>query len=125
VNRLEVDVTQWLIAHVASDARLVGKTPDKLETVVPLIRFVRVGGSDDGVTLDRATVVAHCFATDLATATMLALKLGTAYRALRGQALDGAVITRVETLNGPTWTPYGNPLVEQVVRTDRISIKGT
>jgi hypothetical protein len=125
MNRLEVDVVQWLITHVTSDARLVGKTPDKLETVLPVIRFVRVGGTDDGVTLDRATVVAHCFGADLAAATMLALKLGTAYRALRGQALDGAVVTRVETVNGPAWTPYGNPLVEQVVRTDRISIKGT
>lgn len=116
VAPLEVDVTGWIIDRLSDSligVRVSNKTPDKLETVLPVVRVVRTGGPDDGVILDIPTLVLHCYATTQQAANELAYRVMTALRGLLGAAADGAVMTRVRKLGGPSWNDYGNPNVAE------------
>jgi hypothetical protein len=102
---LTVDVTGWMIASLdaALDSRVAAQTPVDLQSQVPLVRVVRIGGPDDGVILDEPTFGFHCFASDQAGANALGYQVIRAVYDMRGKPSTGAVMTAARKLSGPSW----------------------
>jgi hypothetical protein len=111
---LMVDVTGWFISGLAtalSPVRVGSRTPadpDGTLTWVPFVRVVRIGGPDDGITLDAPTMAFHTFATGQQSANDLGLRVRAAVYAMRGPARDGAVLAHARTLSGPSWASTEN-----------------
>lgn len=124
---LTVDVTGWLIARLKSalTARVGAETPADLEAQVPFVRVVRVGGPNDGFILDVPTMVFHCFATDQQGANQLGYQVIQAVMGARAVAVDGAVLTRVRTLSGPTWAAADSQALRHAAVTMQTRIKTT
>lgn len=127
-NVLEVDVTTLLITilNAAPDGiRTVSELPDKVENDSPVRQVIRVGGGNDGVILDSATFAIHAFAADAVDADAALYSAWTALRAARGVVTDGAVLTQVQTLSGPSWAPTENTALRHSVTTGIARIKVT
>jgi hypothetical protein len=107
---LTVDVTGWFIAALdaALTARVGAETPADLETQVPFLRVLRIGGPDDGVILDEPTMAFHGFAASQKAANQLCYETKAAVYALRGVVRSGAVLTIARTLSGPSWADVTN-----------------
>ncbi|MFD8437450.1 hypothetical protein ACFV2I_20410 [Streptomyces microflavus] len=104
--------------------RLVDELPDKLETRVPLVQVLVVGGADDRVT-DTATVDIAAFAATRAAAWELAEQARQAIHSLAATHDPGqrAVIDDVSTEQRPAIVPYGNPAVRRAVATYTVSAR--
>lgn len=137
MQALEVDCTGFIVAAlyeavvepVGDDvARIVTELPNTLESALPVIRVVRIGGSNDGYILDAPTLVLHGFAVDRRRTERLLYAAQTALRAAIGRrvAIDGghAVMTRLR-VNGPAWASYENPNLRHAVLTIQPRIKIT
>lgn len=126
VNALEVDAKAWFIARLNATlpgVRVSGDVPSDAAEQVPFVRVVRVGGGDDGLTVDSPTLVLHHFHTSEPLANALAYQVGTAMRGLRGVVADGGTAQRVRKTGGPTWVAYENTGLQQVVTTWQTRIR--
>ncbi|MYR37047.1 hypothetical protein GTX14_09865 [Streptomyces sp. SID4944] len=104
--------------------RVVDELPDKLETRVPLVQVLVVGGADDRVT-DTATVDVVAFAATRAAVWALAEQTRVAMHTLAAthQPAQKAVIDDVTTAQRPTVVPYGNPAVRRAIATYALSAR--
>ncbi|MEV4739793.1 hypothetical protein [Streptomyces sp. NPDC049555] len=88
--------------------------PAALESVLPLVRLRRIGGTDDGFRLDRALIDIDTFAADRPGATALAARVRDAVlTGLRGASVPGAVFAAAATVTAPCWRPWDNPAVSR------------
>lgn len=125
VAPLQVDETT-LAVHIltdALDARVVTELPVDLETQIPLVRVLRIGGPDDGYALDIPTMAVHAFAADQITTDALCRDAIAALRTARGVPTLGAVITRIEKLSGPSWAAVDNQQLRHSVMLLQLRIK--
>ncbi|MER7696165.1 hypothetical protein [Streptomyces sp. NPDC096095] len=104
--------------------RVVDELPDRLETRVPLVSVLVVGGGDDEIT-DTATVDVAAFAATRAAAWALAEQTRRAMHALAATHNAGqkVVIDDVSTQERPAVVPYGNPAVRRAVATYAVSTR--
>ncbi|MCR8947164.1 hypothetical protein NW249_34315 [Streptomyces sp. OUCMDZ-4982] len=104
--------------------RVVDELPDKVETRLPLVQVLVVGGADDRVT-DTATVDVVAFAATRAAVWTLAEQTRAAMHALAAthQPTQKTVIDDVTTAQRPTVVPYGNPAVRRAVATYTLSAR--
>lgn len=112
-----VDAEAWAaswIEHVTGTTT-VTETPNPL--VPPLFQVVRIGGPDDGLSMEFPTLSLHAFAADRHSAKALALVGRQALFAAIGQTWQGAVCVKVTTVAGPVWTPYDNTALRRVTGT--------
>lgn len=133
MTALAVDVTALLLTGLRTQlgigVRFGTETPKDLETAGPIVQVVRAGGGDDGIILDTATIVLDCFAAKSATepasvvSRELAYSVVAAMYALRGQVINGGVITRVQKIGGPVPLPYDNVAVRRQALTFQVAVK--
>lgn len=100
----------------ATGARFLTKTPADLNTAVPIVRVLRLGGpsSDDLARFDAPTLSFECFAVGDQAAADLATAVDRWVRSLAGKRLaDGTVVTKAQTVSGPGWRPYADTTVSQ------------
>ncbi|WP_030585717.1 phage tail termination protein [Streptomyces anulatus] len=104
--------------------RVVDELPDRLETRVPLVSVLVVGGDDDRIT-DTATVDLASFAATRAEAWALAEQSRRAMHSLAATHNPGqrAVIDDVTTSQRPAIVPYGNPAVRRALATYTVSAR--
>ncbi|MFI9237821.1 hypothetical protein [Streptomyces sp. NPDC053079] len=114
----EAALIAWL-PRLLDGMRVCTDTPANLETVLPLVRLYRSGGTDDGFRLDAAVVEVDVFAGTRAQAVALAARL----RALLLEHLPGStisaatgdvVVTACSTTAAPAVRPWTNPAVVRV-----------
>lgn len=115
---LTVDVVGWVIDRLATSLPGVGvdeATPDNLESQVPFVRVLRIGGPNDGYRLDFPTLAFHCYDTSQAKADRLGYRVIAAVTALRGVYVAGATCGRVRTLSGPSFAATDNQNLRHAV----------
>lgn len=89
--------------------------PTNVPYVMPLIVVDKIGGADDVITIDSATVDIDVYASDHDAAEAHADHIRTQMRArLVGYRTLTTVVTRVETVTSPTLLPWDSRA--QVVR---------
>lgn len=104
-------------------SRVCTETPDKMETLPSVIRFVRAGGPQR-FTLDSARVVIDVFAPTRQAARELCSTVVKAMAfELRGQVVDGVAVSLVETTSGPTWVPDTNPNLRHFTATQSLKLR--
>lgn len=125
VAPLTVDITGWFISALADavTARVGAETPGDLETQVPFLRVVRIGGPDDGVVLDEPTMAFHTFAASQKAANQLGYDVKAAVYGLRSIVHNGAVLTSARTLSGPSWASVENQNLRHAVTLMQARIK--
>lgn len=125
VAPLTVDATGWFISVLtdAVTARVAAETPSDLESQVPFLRVVRIGGPDDGVTLDEPTMAFHTYGTSQKAANQLAYDVKVAVYGLRGIVHNGAVLTAARSLSGPSWAAVENQNLRHAVLLMQARIK--
>lgn len=124
MGNVEALLIPWLTSELG--VRFATDTPADLETVLPLGTFVRVGGpsDDNNPRFDMPTVAVDCYAANRGAALVFAEDVDEALRiTLPGTTLNGATITRVQTITGPSWRPYDNTSLRRVGMTYRFYIK--
>jgi hypothetical protein len=124
---LQVDVTGWLITRLSAvlTAKVDGETPADLAAEVPFVRVRRVGGTNDNIIIDKATVAFDCFDVTQQAANQLGYTVLNAVRGLRGLPGSGAILTRANTLSGPSWAPTENVNLHHAVVLMQTLIKTT
>lgn len=124
---LTVDVTGWLIDQLTAvlAARVGSETPGDLQNEVPFLRVVRVGGPNDGMAIDAATMEFHAFATDQQAANELGHQTLRAVHDLRGTKAAGAVLAHARTLSGPSRAAVTDPGLAHAVVLMQTRIKTT
>lgn len=90
--------------------RVVTELPASLESAVPLLQVVGIGGSGDRLQFDNQRVDIDAFAATRSEARDLAQRLHDwLLRDLPGQMLGTATfVLTVSEFLAPTWTPYDN-----------------
>lgn len=99
--------------------------PDEMAASLPVIRAWCIGGQDSQFTLDRSSVDIDCYATAdsqnpddssrIAARTLAIDVWSTIRRYLPGYVTaTGASVTRVATINQPSWRPYDNTDLRRV-----------
>lgn len=122
------DVEELLIGWLATElsVRCVTDLPANVQSILPVVQVTRFGGTDRFPTLDQPHVDIDCYAADRAGAHDIAEQVRSALRfSLRGQTVDGAVVSRVETLTGPSWRPYEDEHLRRFGASYRITIHST
>ena len=97
----------WLSGQLG--VRCLTDLPADLESVLPVVQVVRIGGPSDDNDPDfhTPTVSVDSFAEDRSAATTLGQQVDDALRkVLPGQVTGGAVVTKVQTITGPSWRPF-------------------
>jgi hypothetical protein len=100
----------------ATSSRFLTESPADLASAVPVVRVLRLGGpsSDDLARFDAPTLSFECFAVGELAAMALATSVDRWVRSLPGSRLaDGTVVTKAQTVTGPSWRPYENTTIRQ------------
>lgn len=119
----EVDAEYVVRSWLEQDTGTATCTETPAALAVPLLQAVRIGGGDDGVILDRATLSVHAFAASRDDARKLAYAARSSLYRMRGVVYLGAVVTKVAVIGGPAWTPYDDVNVRRFTQTVQVSIK--
>jgi hypothetical protein len=82
---------------------------------VPFVAVERIGGPDDQVAIDAATMAFHCYAADQPGANELGHQVIRAVYDQRGAAADGAIATQARKLSGPTRAAVTDPNLAHAV----------
>lgn len=109
----------WFTAQT-SDVRYCTELPAVFETVLPVVRFSRSGGSDDpnAVNLDVPIVQVDLFHTDLTSAFTVAAETHRLLRgSLRGATVDGQTVGRVDANTSFRWLPWDNTTIRRLSAT--------
>lgn len=126
---VETLLTGWLEGVVAAGVTVVVTSdepddglPVDLTYRLPLVGVARVGGADDTVTLDRATVDIDCFAADYGHARDLALDLWARVRRdLPGYTSGTSTVARTRITAAPVRRPWDAPSIYRVGMTVEIT----
>lgn len=111
----------WLSAQLA--CRVVTDLPADLEKRVPLLQIQRFGGADVAPGLDVVSLDVDSYGPDRGSAIALAEDARAALRfELPGTQIDGAVFTRVTTIEGPAFRPYDNTALRRFGATYQIYV---
>ncbi|MFI0162248.1 hypothetical protein ACH4OH_27945 [Streptomyces albidoflavus] len=117
---VELLLTGWLQARLP-DTVVRDELDNGLLAELPTVQVQRVGGSDDGLRLDRALVDVDVYAATRADAITLAGTVrGLLLGELRGSADEVAVVGRVATVSPPVVRPYENTSLRRVGATYEI-----
>jgi len=115
----------WLRAFL--NVRAVTELPANLATVTPIIDVARIGGGsdDNNPSFEFPTVSIDCYAANVTDTMALAMRVDRAIRVnLPGQPLaNRAVVTRTDTISGPSFRPYDDLALRRFGATYRILIK--
>jgi hypothetical protein len=119
----EVTVT-WLQEQFP-DARVCTETPANLLDVLPVIQVQTIGGADQELPLDFATVDVDVFASGPIATSALAEQVRTSLRVtLPGKPVAGAFVARVDTVVKPHYVYYSDDaLLRRYVATYRMAIR--
>lgn len=120
-----VDVERLLVPWLGSqiNCRVVTDLPANLERQVPLLQIQRVGGADTRPGLDFAGLDVDAYGPDRAAAVELAEQTRHALRfRLPGTQIGGAVFTRVDTTEAPSFRPYDNTDLRRFGATYRVIV---
>lgn len=90
---------------------------------LPYLRVLRIGGPDDGYALDIPTMGLHAFAANEGAAVQVCIQAVAALRSALGVVFQGAQITRVRKLGGPSYASADNPSVRHQVTLVQLRIK--
>lgn len=128
-----VDVERLLVAALRADAELAAIVDTRVSTELPgsfvadqRLKLSRVGGSDlDGAGyLDRALVQLDAYgATKGEAFEVAATALAALFRARGAHA--GAVLTRVERVSGPAWSPDPETDIPRYLATVAVTVHPT
>lgn len=106
-----VDIERVLVGWLSTalSCRVLTDLPANLAAEVPLVQIARYGGGDYLPGLDEVLLDVDAFGPDRASAVALAEAARYQLRfVLAGTQIGGAVITRVETIEAPSFRPYDN-----------------
>lgn len=113
-----------------SGVRCVATLPAELESRLPVLQVVRVGGaaqtqpwSPGGPLHERIAVDLDAYAGTRADAADVARTACTRLGELRGVSTGGAVITEVIANTGPAWRPDYNPHVARFGATYEVVLR--
>lgn len=126
---VETLLTGWIETVVADTVTVVVATdepddglPVDLTYRLPLVAVARVGGADDTITLDRATVDIDVFASDYRHARDLALDLWARVRRdLPGHTSGTSTVARTRITAAPVRRPWDAPAIYRVGMTAEIT----
>lgn len=129
-----VDVEKLLVAVLRADAAVGALVAARVSTELPSsfgleerLRLVRVGGTSldgDSAYLDRALVDLHAFGASKRTAFVVArTSLSALSRAVGTH--PGAVVSRVERVSGPAWSPDPETDVPRYLTTVAVTVHPT
>lgn len=117
---VELLLVAWLNEQL-SDVRVCAELPATLPAQT--VRVNRIGGPRL-YALDRPTVVVDVFAGDRGAAFGLAQQVeDLLYLKLPGVPVNGAAVSHVATISGPSWAPYDNTGVRRVTATYQMHVK--
>lgn len=115
-------LTTWL-ETTGSPGTVSTETPAGVETELPWVQVVRIGGSYDGFRLDRPEMDVDAYAADGVAAAGLALRIQQAlHNDLERTTTGGAVVTEVTTITGPHQVPHDNPALRRYVATYQLTV---
>ncbi|MEU2514312.1 phage tail termination protein [Streptomyces syringium] len=114
----EAALIAWLPHHL-DGTRVCTDAPANLETVLPLVRLYRSGGTDDGFRLDTAVVEVDAFAGTRAEAVRLATRVRTLLLdhlsgTSTAPATGPVVFTACATVAAPAVRPWTNAAVVRI-----------
>lgn len=118
---VEVLLIAWLGARLPG-VTLVAELDNDLLADLPLVQVTDVpGGGDDGFRIDRPVVDINAYAASRGEARALGQRVrALLLTELRGSVTGGGVITRVNTIQGPTVRPYTNTELRRVGATYQV-----
>lgn len=125
---VEAILVPWLAEAVS--ARAVTETPAELADVVPVVQIVRIGGpSDDDIpTFEMPTVSIDSYGAGRAAASQLAAAVDNAIRVALPNTLHtvggaSTVVTKTQTITGPSWRPYDDITIRRFGATYRLHLR--
>lgn len=120
------DIQKLAVAHLSTalGVRVATRTPDDLETAMPMVRVRRGPGTDDGIT-DSPLLDVEAFAATEQAAWDLAEDARQAVHDLDGRSVDGALVDDVTTAAAPVAVDWGNPAVHRFVASYRLDLRRT
>ena len=126
---VETLIQAWIGTVVADTVTVVVTSdepddgiPTDLTYRLPLVGVARVGGADDVITLDRATVDIDCYAADYRHARDLALDLWTRVRRdLPGHTTGTSTVARTRVTAAPVRRPWDAAAIYRVGMTAEIT----
>lgn len=124
---IEAVLVPWLAGEVT--ARTFTEIPADLQEITPAVHILRIGGpSDDNIpAFDMPTVSIDSYGIGRAAANDLALAADNAIRVALPNTLHTvgaltAVVTKTQTITGPSWRPYDDVTVRRIGATYRLHI---
>lgn len=118
---IELELIGWTQARVASGVVVRDELDNSLLDELPTVQIEVVGGSDDGLRLDRALVDVNVYAATRAEAIALAAAVHALYLTeLRGSSTTNAVFGMVSTITRPAARSYENTGLRRVGATYQI-----
>jgi hypothetical protein len=124
---VEALLVPWLSAAVA--ARAVTELPAALADLAPVVHVLRIGGgSDDALpAFEFPTVSVDCYAATRGAALALAVSVDTAIRVTLPNTVHAfgslsTVVTKTQTVTGPSWRPYDDITVRRFGATYQLHI---
>lgn len=105
---VEVLLIGWLRDQLGDGIVVRDELDNNLLDELPTVQVERVGGTDDGLRLDRALVDIDVYAATRGDAADLAAVIRGLLLRLSGSTVEGAVIGRVRTESAPVSRPYEN-----------------
>jgi hypothetical protein len=119
---VETLLVGWLSGHLAG-MRVVTDTPSNLASLLPVVQVTRFGGGDHSVALDVANIDVDTYAATRQGAAELAEQVRYALLfILPGQNNKGVVVTRTDTLIGPSWRAYENTALRRFGATYQLTV---
>lgn len=108
-----IDIEALLVAWLEDtieDVTASTETPADLDSRLPWLQVVRIGGPYDGYRLDRPTVDIAAFDSTGPLASALAAQVQVLlHEQLARTKVGTAVVSQVVTTTGPHFVPYDNP----------------
>lgn len=120
-----VDVERLLVQWLGSqlNCRVVTDLPADLEKRIPLLQIQRIGGADLRPGLDSVGLDVDAYGPDRESTAALAEQVRHALRfVLPGTEIEGAVFTRVDTTEAPSFRPYDNTDLRRFGATYRLIV---
>jgi hypothetical protein len=125
---VEALLVPWLAAQVA--ARTVTELPADLDTIAPAVHVLRIGGpsDDDLPAFDMPTVSVDSYGIGRSAALTLAQAVDDAIRVVLPNTLHtlgglSAVVTKTQTITGPSWRPYDDITLRRFGATYRLHVR--
>ncbi|HET6634657.1 MAG TPA: hypothetical protein VFH77_06480 [Streptomyces sp.] len=112
---VELLLIGWLQQQLGPGVVVRDELDNDLENELPTVQVQAVGGTDDGIRVDRALVDVDVYDATRGGAIALAATIrGLLLTQLRGSAHGQAVTGRVATVSSPAVRPYENTALRRV-----------